>query len=56
MPELVEVFDDAMAELQGRGVELRFVRNLWSLRDAVVASSSQFSIIRMRNALPRAMD
>ncbi len=28
--------------------------SLWSLRDAVVASTLQFSLIRMRNALPRA--
>jgi hypothetical protein len=56
IPALVEVFDDAMAELRRRGVELRFVPNLWPLRDAVVASSLQFSIIRMRNALPRARD
>ena len=53
-PALVEVFDDPMAELLGRGVELRLVPNLWPLRDAVVASTLQFSLIRMRNALPRA--
>jgi hypothetical protein len=28
-------------------------RDLWPLRDAVVASSLQFSIIRMRNALAK---
>ncbi len=54
VPARVEVFDDLIAELLKRGVELRFVPNLWPLRDAVVASSLQFSIIRMRNALPRA--
>ena len=37
-----------------RDVELRFVPNLWPLRDAVVASTLQFSLIRMRNALSRA--
>jgi hypothetical protein len=54
VPARVEVFDDPMAELLRRGVELRVVPNLWPLRDAVVASTLQFSIIRMRNARPRA--
>jgi len=54
VPARVEVFDDLMGELLGRGVELRFVPNLWPLHDAVAASSLRFSIIRMRNALPRA--
>ena len=53
-PTFVEVFDDLIAELLDRGVELRFVPNLWPWRDAVVASSLQYSLIRMRNALPRA--
>jgi hypothetical protein len=54
VPALVEVFDDPIAELARRGVELRLVPSLWPLRDAVVASTLQFSLIRMRNALPRA--
>ncbi len=53
VPAFAEVFDDSAAELLRRGVELRFVPNLWFLHDAVVASSLQFSMIRMRNALPR---
>jgi hypothetical protein len=53
VPARVEVIDDAVSELRKRGVELRIVANLWPLRDAVVASSLQFSMIRMRNALPR---
>lgn len=53
-PIRVEVFDDPIAELLKRGVELRFVPSLWPLRDAIVASSLQFSLIRMRNASPRA--
>jgi hypothetical protein len=52
IPTCVEVFDDPVSALLSRGVELRVVPNLWSLRDAVVASSLQFSIIRMRNARP----
>ena len=52
-PTRVEVFDDVLGELVKRNVEVRFMPNLWPLRDAVVASSLQFSLIRMRNALPR---
>jgi hypothetical protein len=56
VPVCVEVFDDLIAELLKREVELRFMPSLWSLHDSVVASSLQFSIIRMRNALPRSED
>jgi hypothetical protein len=55
-PARVEVIDDPIAELLKRGVELRFVPSLWSLGDAVVASSLQFSLICMRHALPRSVD
>ena len=50
IPEYVEVFDDLISELIKRDGELRFVPELWTLRDAVVASTLEFSIIRMRNA------
>jgi hypothetical protein len=53
VPTQVEVVDDLLAALLGRGVELRFVPSLWPLRDAVVSSTLRFSLIRMRNALPR---
>jgi len=53
VPLHVEPLDDPVAELGKRGVSLRLESNLWPLRDAVVASSLQFSMIRMRNALPR---
>jgi hypothetical protein len=49
----IQVVDDPLAAILGRGVELRFVPNLWSLRDAVVSSTLRFSIIRMRNAIAR---
>ena len=52
-PTHAEVIDDPLAELVRRGVELRVVPNLWPLRDAVAASTLLFSMIRMRNALPR---
>lgn len=51
VPARLEVFDDPIAELLGRGVELRLVPSLWPLRGAVAASSLQFSFIRMRNAV-----
>jgi hypothetical protein len=54
VPAFVEIVDDPIAELLRRGVELRFVPDLWPLRDAVIASTLQYSIIRMRNAMPRA--
>ena len=54
-PAAEEVVDDLIAALLNRGVELRFLPDLWDLRDAVAASTLQFSIIRMRNAGPRVM-
>ena len=36
-----------------RVTEVRIVRSLWPLHDAVVTSTLQCSMIRMRNALPR---
>jgi hypothetical protein len=44
---------DLLIELCTRAIELRVLSSLWPLRDAVVASSLGFSIIRMRNARPR---
>ena len=35
------------------GIELRIVKNIWPLIDAVVASGLEFSIIRKANAQPR---
>jgi Family of unknown function (DUF6886) len=54
IPSRVEVFDHVLGELVRRGVELRVLPTLWPLRDAVVASSLQFSLVCMRNAIPRA--
>jgi hypothetical protein len=53
VPRQVRVVEDLLAALLGCGAELRFVTNLWPLRDAVVSSTLRFSMIRMRNALPR---
>jgi hypothetical protein len=56
LPTRVDVIDDAITELRRRNVELRVEFNLWPLRDAVASSTLMFSIIRMRNAQPRARD
>jgi hypothetical protein len=53
VPARVRVIDDVLAALLERRVELRLVPDLWPLRDAVVASTLRYSIIRMRNAAPR---
>jgi hypothetical protein len=52
-PSSVECIDDPVSAILRRGVELRILPNLWSLRDAVVESTLEFSIIRFRNASPR---
>lgn len=52
-PLAVQRVDDLLGELARRDVELRLTPSLWPLRDAVLASSLQFSFIRMRHALPR---
>lgn len=42
--------DDVLAELLKYEIELRVMPSLWDLREAVIKSSLEFSIIRMRNA------
>jgi hypothetical protein len=49
----VRRIDDLLGELAQRDVELRITPSLWPLRDTVLASTLQFSFIRMRNARPR---
>ena len=44
---------NCLAELASRDVEIRILPELWTLRDAILASTLQFSFIRMRNAEPR---
>lgn len=53
VPKYVTRLDNLPDELFRRNVELRVMPSLWKLRDAVVESSLQFSLIRMRNAKPR---
>jgi hypothetical protein len=50
--ELVEL-GDLLARHAAAGIELRIVTNLWPLWDRVVASTLEFSAMRLRNALPR---
>jgi hypothetical protein len=50
------IVDDPLAVLVDRGVELRVMPCLWDLRDRVIQSTLQFSIIRWRNAAPRCAD
>lgn len=42
--------DDILSELFKPDIELRVMHSLWKLREAVIHSSLEFSIIRMRNA------
>jgi hypothetical protein len=51
-PAHVDVIHDPVLAILRRGVELRVLPDLWSLRDAVIESTLEFSIIRWRNASP----
>ncbi len=53
VPLSVRKIDDVVNELTQHDIELRIMPSLWKLRDAVVASTLQFSLIRMRNAVSR---
>ena len=44
--------NDILGALLERDVELRIMACLWELREAVIHSTLQFSIIRMKNARP----
>jgi len=52
-PTRVEVIQDPVLAILQRGVELRVLPDLRSLRDAVIASTLEFSIVRWRNASPK---
>jgi len=52
-PICATLIEDPLGEMLRRGVELSVMPSLWDLRDQIIASTLQFSIIRMRNALPR---
>jgi hypothetical protein len=50
IPLTITAINDLPMALLARNVELRITPSLWPLRDAVVASTLEYSIIRMRNA------
>jgi hypothetical protein len=52
-PKSVTEVGELAAAIHARNVEFRVLDELWSLRDAVIASTLEFSIIRMRNAAHR---
>lgn len=54
IPLSVREISDPLQEIAESGYELRLVPNLWPVYDGVTRSSLDYSIIRMRNALPRA--
>jgi hypothetical protein len=49
-PKAIRRVDNLPQEITDRGAELRVVRRLWELHDAVARSSLEFSMIRMLNA------
>jgi hypothetical protein len=51
-PLSVTPISDVLGTLLQHDVELRVMPSLWKLREAVIASSLQFSINRMGNAAP----
>jgi len=53
IPVKIEMIDDLVQELALRRIEFRILSELWHLHDAVANSTLAFSMIRMRNAIPR---
>ncbi|MGN6699975.1 MAG: DUF6886 family protein [Thermomicrobiales bacterium] len=51
-PLAVEPLDHLLERIAAAGIEVRVMPSLWPLYHAVVNSTLQFSIIRMRNARP----
>jgi hypothetical protein len=52
-PVTVDTVDDPLRLMADLGAEYRFLDDLWPLRNAVIVSSLEFSIIRWRNARSR---
>jgi hypothetical protein len=53
-PLAVKPVGDLLSLHAGAGIELRVTPSLWPLHDAIPGSGLRFSIVRMRNAAPRA--
>ena len=49
-PISIQLVDRPIEALLAMGTELRVLPSLWAFREAVIRSSVQYSIIRMRNA------
>jgi hypothetical protein len=49
----VEGVGDLIDAIVGEDIELRVTPKLWPIHDAVAGSTLEYSMIRMRNALPR---
>lgn len=52
VPSKVERIDDVIGHLLSKNIELRFTPNLYPIRNKVISSTVDFSIIRFRNARP----
>jgi hypothetical protein len=52
-PLSVKPVGDLLARHVEAGIELRIVKNLWPVIDAIMASGLEYSIIRKANAQPR---
>jgi hypothetical protein len=52
-PLAMQTVDNVLLEMARHNIEIRIMPSLWYLWDAVVNSSLQYSMIRMRNAAPR---
>lgn len=52
-PRAVSPVGDLLVRHVDAGIELRIVRNLWPIIDAILASGLEFSIVRKANAQPR---
>jgi hypothetical protein len=50
IPLSVKEVREPASEIMQRGYEVRYVPDLWAMRDSVVKSTLDYSIIRMRNA------
>jgi len=50
IPVSVREVREPASEIMQRAYEIRYVPDLWSMRDGVVRSTLDYSIIRMRNA------
>jgi len=53
-PISVTIIDDILNDLLKYDIELRIMPSLWKIREEVIKSTLDFSIIRMRNATPPA--